>query len=377
MRHAPRFVRPALTALTCALLAPSGVQAQAWSVGRPDALPEFSTPAAPVYKPRGKAAKAQPQTVELGPDGGARGDTTLHPTGVVDPDGSTVVSELLVVARASGPAMWRVKRGASEVVVLGSWSPLAHLQVWDRGRLTTNLEGARALLMPPEPKVGVFEGAKLMLRAGAVRLPGFKPLRAELPPTLATKFAQAVKIARSDPKRYDKWRPAAAGLLLLGDFHRAAGLSDLKPGTTIAKLAKDKGVRVERTGRLGVGGALDAMVGLPPDRQLACLDAAADQVIFEAAHVRAAGQAWADGRLRDLRGLESNAVLDRCLLPQANVRAVLDRAAGDAAKAVDEALAKPGRTVAVVDLRLLDRPSGVLDRLKAEGAEISAPSGAR
>ena len=302
---------------------------------------------------------------------------TLHPSGIQAEGDSTVVDELEVVVRVPGPAMWRVTRGDSEVVVLATFSPLAHLQAWDQRRLAANLEGARALLMPPEPKVGVFEGAKLMLRAGAVRLPGFKPLAAELPPPLAAKFAAAVKIARADPKRYAKWRPAAAALLLLGDFHRAAGLSDLKPGTTVERLARTKGVHIQRVGGLAAGGAMDAMLSLPQDRQLTCLDAASDQVLFEAGHIRAAGEAWAAGRLRDVKANASDAVLDRCLLPQSGVRAVLDRAAGDAAKAVEGALSKPGRTVALVDLRLLDRPNGVLDRLKASGAQITVPGAAR
>jgi len=36
-------------------------------------------------------------------------------------------------------------------------------------------------------------------------------------------------------------------------------------------------------------------------------------------------------------------------------------------------LSRPGTTVAIIDLRLLLRANGVLDRLKAQGAEISVP----
>jgi hypothetical protein len=47
----------------------------------------------------------------------------------------------------------------------------------------------------------------------------------------------------------------------------------------------------------------------------------------------------------------------------------------DTAGAIEAALAQGGVTVAVVDLALLLRPDGVLERLRARGAAVSAPAG--
>lgn len=361
-----------LVAIALALALPSPALAQAWSVGRPDAQPEFDTPVAPSYK--APPSRQMPITGANGANYIAT--VTRRPaTGVVAEGDSTVVDELdVVVRRVPGPAMYTVSRGDAQVVVMASWSPIPQLLQWDQRRFASNLEGARAVLMPPEPKIGVFQGAALALRAGAVRLPGYTPLQNQLPPPLRAKFLQAARIAHQNPAKYAKWRPAAAGLWMLGDFRRAAGFSDLKPGTTIARMARAKGVRVEYAGRLGVNAAVGALLSMSQPQQLACLDAASDQVIYEAAHARAAAQAWAQGRLREVKANANDAVLDRCLLSQSGVRAVLDRSAGDAAMAIEDALKRPGKTIAVIDLRLLDRPDGVLDRLKARGAAVSVPN---
>ena len=42
--------------------------------------------------------------------------------------------------------------------------------------------------------------------------------------------------------------------------------------------------------------------------------------------------------------------------------------------AINDALSRPGKTVALIDLQYLDQRNGVLDRLKTKGAEITVPN---
>ena len=120
--------RSVLSAALCAGLAiPAAAGAQAWSVGRPDPQPELAAPRPPSYPAaprRGAPAPAAAQTVTVSPDGAPLdASVTLRPaTGQPEGD-STLVEELEIVIRAPGPAMWRVTRGGSEVVILGGYSP--------------------------------------------------------------------------------------------------------------------------------------------------------------------------------------------------------------------------------------------------------------
>ena len=86
-----------------------------------------------------------------------------------------------------------------------------------------------------------------------------------------------------------------------------------------------------------------------------------------------AAQALAAGDLKGVRKDYGAAQLERCLLQLRNYNQVLETTTVAWVKAVDAALAKPGKTAAVIDLRLLLRANGVLDRLKAQGAQISVP----
>ena len=138
-------------------------------------------------------------------------------------------------------------------------------------------------------------------------------------------------------------------------------------------MARAQGVPVRTLAKLSLAPVFDALAGLPDAGQLACLDASVDEVDEEAAGARAAAQAWADGRLAEVKAHWANAVLDRCLLPQTRVQGVLERGTAEAAAEVERALGEPGRTVALVDLRFLLRANGLLDRLAADGAVVDAP----
>ena len=94
-----------------------------------------------------------------------------------------------------------------------------------------------------------------------------------------------------------------AGLLLVGDFHRAAGLSDEKPGTTIARLAKASNAEIRTVGSLNLKPLFDGAARMTDAQNQACLSAALDDVERESSHARPAAAAWAVG---DLRGVREN-----------------------------------------------------------------------
>lgn len=287
-----------------------------------------------------------------------------------EPGMSTVVEALEVVAKAPGPAMWRVSRNGSEVVIMGTVSPVAHSLAWDDRRLRRNLTGARQMLVPSRP-VG---GAKAMLSyalgdRSKIRVGGTSTLAARLPTDLAAKFSAAAGAAHQQLSKYDRWKPAAAGIMLLGDFDKAAGLSRGKPIITITRLAQSMKIPVKAAGKVDVAKVLGDGTRLDDAQNIACLAVAAEQVYRLAGAPGELGQAWAVGDLRAVQRLYTPRIADQCPLQNP----LLDNEIAASVSVVQGALQTPGHSVALIDMSLLLRPGGVLDRLSADGNQIDTP----
>lgn len=287
--------------------------------------------------------------------------------------GSPVVEALEVVGRPPGPALWRARRGESEVVILGAVTPLPHSLVWDTRRVDRALDGAKVLLLPPKPKIGVLDGLGLLL-GGTGRFKDKASLADALPPALRGRFEAAVATAKQTPAKYEKWKPQVAGFLLVGDFREAAGLSSAKPGSTVEKLAKARRVPVRSVGDFRLLPLAKEGARLEGAAAVACLQDAVAQVEIEARDGPALAQAWAAGNLRGVRALYAPPALERCVQQSPSVSALVERGTAQGVDAILAALARPGRTVAVIDLNYLLTPNGVLDRLKAQGVQIDVPS---
>jgi uncharacterized protein YbaP (TraB family) len=286
--------------------------------------------------------------------------------------GSPVVEALEVVAQPPGPALWKVARGGSEVVVLGAVRPVPHSLVWDSARLDRALDGASVLLVQPRFTIGVMD--MIRYKVGGSGAKQDKPLEETLPQPLRDRFVGARTAARQDAGRYGRLKPYVAAFMLVGDYREAAGLSAAKPDSTVLKLAKAHGVPVRPVAEYKVAAVIKTASPMSQTASFACLQDAVDQVQWENDQSRAVASAWAAGDLKAVRAGYPASPLERCLQQVPNV-AVVERGTEDSTRAIAAALAKPGKAVAIVDMNFLLRPNGVLDRLKAQGATITVPPG--
>ena len=301
-----------------------------------------------------------PQTVQLVPQ---------------DP-GSAVVEELWVVARPPGPALWLVEKGQAKLYVVGSAPPLPHQLKWDSPRLDRALGEASLVLVPPEASVGPLQITKFFLTGGGgVRQPFGKKLENRLPPDLLARFVSAREQAQRTAVPYKDWKPAVAGFILLSDFRQAAGLSEAKPVSTIERMAKAKGVKVKAMSQYRLGPILSSAGKLSDEANLACLNDALTELEYDAQHNTTIGTDWANGDLASVRARYSTSAIQRCVARAPGGPGLLAQQIGQSADALNEALTRPGVTVAVVDLAFLLPANGVLDRLKASGATITSPAG--
>jgi uncharacterized protein YbaP (TraB family) len=286
-----------------------------------------------------------------------------------------VVQELDIVKRLPGPALWRVTRGDSEVIILGSLQPLPHLLVWDTTRVVNALDGATALLLPPKPKFSVLDGVSFFFNRGAFELHG-QTLSQALPPQERARYEHVLALIHANPDKYAHLKPAVAGAVLIGDWRRAAGLSDAKPISTVEKLAAVDHVPLRHVGDFAAAPlARKILDQMSPSADLACFDAAMDDIDREAARAPANAKAWANADLKAIGQTYTIAEFDRCLMQSPSVQGLLERGMTEGVQAIEQALQRPGKTVAIIDLNFLLRPGGVLDRLKAKGDAITLPKG--
>ena len=288
--------------------------------------------------------------------------------------GSAVVEELLVVARAPGPAIWLVEKGGGKLYVVGAATPLPHQLAWKSPRLERALGQADVLLIPPKASVGPAQIAGFVLKGGGGLRQGLgDKLEDELPPDLKARFVSARTRARKGAGDYKNWQPAVAGFLLLSDFRQAAGLSEAKPVSTIERMAKARKLKIKAVGQYRMSAVVGSAAKLSPDAQLACLRDVLDELEYEGGRPTTIGADWARGDLASVRARYSTSAAQRCLARSPGGAALLAQQISQSASALSDALNKGGVTVAVVDLAYLLPANGVLDRLKAGGAVITSP----
>jgi hypothetical protein len=291
-----------------------------------------------------------------------------HAQAIDDPE-ATVVDELVVKARLPGPAWWKISDGDTTIYMLGVLQALPVGQGWDSSVLERRLDGAFAVILPPEGKAGLRDlPAALALRG---RLKSDVPLdvaAAELAPKLAR--ARAVLGKKADS--YEGWSPLGAGIMMAGDYRKQARLEPSEPERTIGRLARKHRVKARPAATYKVMPLVKTAVrGHSREAGLVCLEGVLDEINAGAEATRAAARAWAVG---DVRGAISGPRnFQRCLLGLPGMADLERRDTADEVAALSAAMDTPGRAVAVFGVRGLVARGGVLDQMRARGFVVSTP----
>jgi uncharacterized protein YbaP (TraB family) len=293
------------------------------------------------------------------------------------------LEEVQVSGERPGPGLWKIRRGANTVYVLGTTSPLPRRMTFRSRELEKVLTEA-SLFIPTRPSVDV--------KAGPFRLVGlyrdWRKLRLNpdgagldqvLSPELYARFSAArLRFAPRDQKM-ERLRP----LIAAGEIYRAAiegsGLeinSDV--AAQVRKLARRAKVPMwEAEQRVEDPRALLAEIGrVSPAAEQACLATTLTRIERDLPSMRARAMAWAIGDVAGLRSQSADDQLDACLGAimggprMAAIAREFDQLWFDA---VRQSLDRHEVALAVTPIERLLRRDGVIAQFAALGYTIEAP----
>jgi hypothetical protein len=285
------------------------------------------------------------------------------------------VETVTVIANARGPAIWHATKDGADVAIIGIVEPLPDNFAWNSKPLDALLGGARLVLLPPQVRMGILSGAWFYLtKSDLMHPPRGRTLWDILDLRVAAELATTCEFLHEPRDRYSDNSPIVAAMRLGSDFRHVDYLTTHEPEDSIAALARARRVQVRRIATYDLIPSGEELLKLPPVVTGKCIEAAVQDIDFQSRHVAAAANAWAIGDTAGMMANWSPSHYTECLVQLSPHATAIDaRSIDDTVASVDKAIADGGRTVAVVEVGILLRKGGVLDRLKAEGISIAGP----
>jgi uncharacterized protein YbaP (TraB family) len=289
-----------------------------------------------------------------------------------------VVDEIVVTAERAGPGMWHVHRGAANVWILGSISPLPRDITWRSKQVEIVLESTSQVLVQKPLEISIPRILWMLIADRKILMVGGgKKMRDILPPDLHARFAAQRSKVTDEADKWERYRPIiAAAFLQQAAFHQVNLSMRLDLGAAMRILAKKHGVRVEEIRVAGVSDMLEALKTMPAATERTCVEASLTTIESGLPRLAERAQAWAGGNVDRIENLPELKEVDAC-------RAALDAGAGALdvigrirqtwLENIEKYLRSAGTTIAVVNLDMLLERGGLLDELRAKGYEIDAP----
>lgn len=285
------------------------------------------------------------------------------------PAAAASADAIVVTAQRSGAPMWTIDTAGGAIILVGEIRAVPEVTPWRPDRLEEAVAQAQGVILRARPKFSPGDVLRVIFRGGRfLKLPGRSVAGDYLDE------AQRARLAALE-EQYDKDYDRSSFLITAFDLlARRLDFDDdtLDDATEVVNdAARDAKVPITRPPRFRGEDLLDNLAEADPRSHIPCLEAAMHAAETGPSIIAARGQAW---RSFDVPGVMENPLeiaLGRCW-PWADpelgeeIRSIWIEAIG-------EAMAEAGVTVAVVPLRVLAEPDGVLDSLEATGAVISGP----
>ena len=277
--------------------------------------------------------------------------------------------EVVVTVRRSGAPMWTIETPAGVVLLVGEITNVPQTAPWRPERLEAATTGAQRIILGTKAKVSPGDILRIIFRGGKLT---------KLPDKgVASDYLDAERLARLRALETRYGQNYERGNFLMTAFDllskRLAFSKDTTEDATdvVRKSARRADIPTRPVGEVRGKDILDNLFAMAPASHLPCLDAAMAAAEIGPDIVTARGKAWTGFDIPAVMDNPLETALGRCW-------PWTDDSFGSALRgqwieAIDEALVQPGVTLAVVPVRVLAEPDGVLDRLERRGLAVKGP----
>ncbi|MFS2022807.1 TraB/GumN family protein [Massilia sp. CT11-137] len=300
-----------------------------------------------------------------------------------------VPATVVIEGRRPGPGVWKVSKGTHVMWVFGTYSPLPRNMEWDASRVERLVAKSQEVLMPPVAKahIGFFSGlTALPSLIGIKRNPDDAVLHDVVPADVYAHWTVLKAKYIGEDDGIEHYRPVFAGEELLLAGLKKSGLSyGSEVLGKIEDVAKKNKVKMTDSG-------YDVMVDDPRKlvrdfknsqvADLVCFTKTLDTLDTDLETMRVRANAWANGDIAEIRGLNFAERRDACLDAVMNssiakdaaaLRQVRQRLRTSWLKAAENALASNAATFAVLEIQDILGPTSYLAGLQARGYVVESP----
>lgn len=295
--------------------------------------------------------------------------------------------KILVVGQRPGPGLWKVSKGDHVLWVFGTYSPLPKKMEWRSHEVETILANSQEFLWPPSPKVPFFQIARaLPFAIGADKNPDGALLKDVLPPDVYARWIPLREKYIWDIDRIERRRPIfAAGDLFSSALDKHGLTSGRDVREAIFKIAKKNKLKItEPKVELSVDSPVRAVRNFKKSSldDIACFSKTIERLETDIDSMRIRANAWARGDLDTIRKLAfvdggeacHSAIMNSAIMKdQPDIQTLDARLQQAWVAAAEQALANNASTFAIVSLKRILDPKGVLADLQAKGYLVEAP----
>jgi len=278
-------------------------------------------------------------------------------------------NQIVVTAQRSGAPMWTIDTPTGTIILVGEIVAVPKSTPWQPDRLEEATGEANRVILRARPKFSPGDVFRLIFRGGSfTKLPD-KNVAADY--LTVEQRARLAALEEEYERDYDRRS------FLMTSFDLLARRLDFDDETTddptevVKEAAEDADVEVIRPERFRGEDLLDNLAEADPASHIPCLEAAMSATEAGQSIIEARGSAW--------RTFDIPAVMDNPLeIALGQCWPWADDELGEEIREqwvgmIEQAASGDGVTLAVVPLRVLAEPEGVLDQLELRGFDIAGP----